>query len=101
MRLLKFVCSFAWTDLHVSDAERALVTRLCERHGFDADERAMVAGWLKVPPRPEEVDPTQIPRDHRHDFVAAVRAMVAADGVVVRGERDSLALFEELVRDAD
>lgn len=61
LRLMKFVCSFAWADLEVKDAERKLVKKLVSRLGLDAAEVAQVDGWLEVPPRPEEVDPSDIP----------------------------------------
>ena len=97
LRLMKFVCSFAWTDLEVSAEERALIERMVEHGDFDLAERKQVVGWLRLPPRPEEVDPTDIPREHRQLFLDAVRAVVLADGRVVPGERDSLALFTELI----
>jgi uncharacterized tellurite resistance protein B-like protein len=96
MRLLKFVCSFAWTDLEISDAERDVIFRLVDRWEFDLEDRKTVARWLKVPP--EDVDPTEIPREHRERFLQAVREIVVADGEVREEERTSLALFEELVR---
>ena len=46
LRLLEFVCSFAWTDLEVTDAERAVVSRLVDRFEFDQEERSQVARWL-------------------------------------------------------
>ncbi|MBK8978445.1 MAG: TerB family tellurite resistance protein [Planctomycetes bacterium] len=93
---MRFVCSFAWTDLKVTPAERDVVRRMIERHGFNAADRARIEAWLEVPPPPEEVDPVEIPREHRQLFLAAAREMVAADGVV-ESEADTLAVFEELV----
>ena len=57
LRLVKFVCSFAWADLEVQVEEREFVKRLVERLELDDAERGMVDEWLQVPPRPEEVDP--------------------------------------------
>ena len=98
---MKFVCSFAWTDLRVSDEERELIDRMVQRYDFDDEDRRQIATWLKVPPAPEEVDPTEIPRAHRQLFLDAARAVVEADGRVVPGERDSLSIFAELVRDSE
>ena len=97
LRLLKFVCTFAWTDLVVTDEERALVERIAERAGLPPADGARVQTWLRVPPRPEEVDPTEIPREHRQVFLDAARAVVVADKRVSPSERDCLKLFEELI----
>ncbi|MGE0145299.1 MAG: TerB family tellurite resistance protein [Planctomycetota bacterium] len=96
LRLLEFVCSFAWTDLRVSQRERTFVARLVEVLGLDDDERRQVARWLEVPPAPEQVDPTEIPLAHRQLFLEAARRVVAADGVNP-AERDALDLFSDLI----
>ena len=97
LRLLEFVCSFAWTDLKVTDAERALVERTIRGDGFTAKERARVRRWLELPPKPEDVDPTQVPREHRQLFLDAAHQVVEVDGVV-GAERDALRFFAELLR---
>ncbi len=97
MRLMKFVCSFAWADLEIHRRERDFVARLVRRLDLTKGEEVEVAGWLEVPPRAGELDPTAIPAQHRAVFVAAVRGMVEADGVVNDEERDCLALFEQLL----
>ena len=65
LSLMKFVCSFAWADLEVRPEERAFVARMVERLGLDAEDALKVRGWLEVPPAPDSIDPTQIPRAHR------------------------------------
>ncbi len=100
LRLLRFVCSFAWTDFVVTQEERDLVNRIVAVSDLTAADKAAVQGWLKVPPSPEEVDPTEIPIRHRQVFLEAVRAVVVADKHVSAEERDSLRLFEELVETA-
>jgi hypothetical protein len=97
LRLLKFVCSFAWTDLKISDEERSLVRRLVERWGLTGPDRRKIEMWLEVPPEPEEVDPTEIPVAHRQLFLDHAKRVCNADGLV-EGERDSLRVFAELVR---
>ncbi|MFO0692402.1 MAG: TerB family tellurite resistance protein [Polyangiales bacterium] len=99
LRLMKFVCSFAWADLEVKDAERKLVKKLVSRLGLDAAEVAQVDGWLEVPPRPEEVDPSDIPRGHRKLFLDTIRAVIVADGRVEQEEAENLVLFEQLLGD--
>ena len=52
LRLMKFVCSFAWADLTVRPAERAFVAQLIRRRDLGDDEKDMVRGWLEIPPSP-------------------------------------------------
>jgi hypothetical protein len=96
LRLMKFVCSFAWADLEVQDEERAFVTKMIDYLELDAD-RGLIEGWLRHPPRPEEVDPTDVPREHRELFLDAVRRLVAADDRIDPKEAETLALFEQLL----
>lgn len=97
MRLMRFVCSFAWADLEVQDEERTFVARLMKKLELDKAQRKQVAEWLKVPPRPEEVDPNEVPREHREIFLETVRELVAADNVLAPDERENLSLFEQLL----
>ncbi|NVB41330.1 TerB family tellurite resistance protein [Pseudenhygromyxa sp. WMMC2535] len=93
---MKFVCSFAWADLEIQDEERTLVGNMISRLGLEED-RKQVESWLKHPPRPEDVDPTEVPPEHRQLFLEAVREMVNADARVDEAEAESLALFEQLL----
>ena len=97
-QLLRFVCSFAWADLRVGPEERRYVARLVERLELGPVERRDVRRWLRVPPKPESVDPTSVPLAHRQLFLEAVEGIVAADGRVTPEERESLALFSALLR---
>lgn len=98
MRLVGFLCSFAWADLEVQDAERTFVLRLLDRLMLDPSEREQAELWLKVPPRPEEVDPNDIPADQRQVFLSTAMQLVSADGQVSPAEMETLALFEKLLR---
>jgi hypothetical protein len=98
LQLMKFVCSFAWADLEVAEEERAFVGKLIDKLGLSRDEIELVEEWLEVPPPPEEVDPTRIPRAHRQLFIDAARAMVVVDGRVDPEEAENLALLEMLVK---
>jgi hypothetical protein len=98
LRLMKFVCSFVWADLRVHDKERAFVRNLMGKLHLDAKEKEQVEHWLKVPPKPHEVDPTQIPREHRDLFLDTARAVILADGEVDPEEQINFALLEELIR---
>lgn len=97
MRLMRFVCSFAWADLEVKDAERKLIKRLVKKLGLDEKELAQVDSWLEVPPRAEELDPADIPRAHRKLFLETVRSIIVADGEVDQDEAENLVLFEMLL----
>lgn len=98
LRLVRFVCSFAWADLEVQEAERNLVLKLLKELGLDDEERAQAEKWLKVPPYPEDVDPMDIPLEHRQLFLNTVLQVVGADGVVDSKEMETLSIFEKLLR---
>ena len=98
MDLMRFVCSFAWTDLRVQQSERDLVMRVAGSLGLSDAEVRQVAAWLRVPPRAEEVDPMAVPREHREAFLAVADAVAKADGKVVPAERDALGLFRDLLK---
>jgi uncharacterized tellurite resistance protein B-like protein len=98
LRLMKFVCSFVWADLEVKGSERKFVADMVKKLHMTEEEAAQVKEWLKVPPRPEEVDPTQIPKEHRQMFLDTMRDVVKADGQVAPDEWENLALFEQLLR---
>jgi len=97
MRLMRFVCSFAWANLKIEPEERAFAHRMVERLELDEHDRHQVDHWLRHPPAPEEVDPTDVPREHRKLFLDTVRGMVAADHVVDEDEKEMIALFEQLL----
>jgi hypothetical protein len=96
LRLMKFVCAFAWADLEVKDSERRFVERLIEKLEL-ADDRDQVVRWLKSPPAPEEVDPTRVPAAHRDIFLDAARKLFESDGEVDPKEREQFALLEQLM----
>jgi len=98
LRLMRFVCSFAWADLEVKKTERALVQKMAKKLGLEEDELAQVKEWLQVPPRAEDVDPQSIPSAQRKMFLDAAREMIAVDGEVDPDEKESFAIFEQLLR---
>jgi len=99
LRLMKFVCSVAWADLEVQREERAFVRRMTSGLDLRPDELAQVEQWLQVPP--DDVDPEEIPREHRSLFLGTLRELVLADGAVDENERASLALLEDLLKAED
>ncbi len=98
LRLMKFVCSFAWADLEIQDEERGFVGRLIEQLELDEEEATQVKQWLVVPPRAEELDPADVPQAHRELFLDIAKAMILADGKVAEGEAENLVLLEQLLR---
>jgi uncharacterized tellurite resistance protein B-like protein len=97
LQLMKFVCSFAWADLEIRAEEREFIEALILRLELDPEERRQVEGWLKLPPRPESVDPTQIPSEHRRLFVDSIRGIIESDGEVSTEEQENLSLLEMLL----
>ena len=97
MKLMRFVCSFAWTDLRIQQSERDLVMRVAGSLGLSDAEVKQVAAWLKVPPGVDDLDPAAIPREHREVFLRMAEVTAAADGRVVPAERDALAVFRDLL----
>lgn len=96
LHLMKFVCAFAWADLEIQDEERTLVSKMIESLELSED-RAKIEGWLRHPPAPEEVDPTDVPREHRELLLDLVRQLVAADDRIDPKEAETLAIFEQLL----
>lgn len=93
---MKFVCSFAWADLEIQDAERVFVNAMIERLELE-DDREQVLRWLKHPPAIEEIDPTRVPRAHKELFVDAIQQLIEADSVIAEAEAESFELFKMLL----
>ena len=47
LRLMKFICSFAWADLEVHEKERSFVKRMIKKLQLDEDEAAQVRGLVE------------------------------------------------------
>lgn len=97
LRLVEFVCSFAWADFEIQPEERDFVARLIRRLDLDAEERRQAEGWLERPPRIENLDPTAIPAAHRRHFVEAIEGLIGADGTVGEEERETFEVFKQLL----
>ncbi len=98
LQLMKFVCSFAWADLEVNDAERTFVHELIERMELDPEEANAVEAWLASPPNPEDIDPQDIPVEHREIFLQTLLALIGSDGELTEAETESFNLLSQLVR---
>jgi len=97
LRLMKFVCSFAWADLHIDESERKMVAKLVRRLKLDADEKKKVEQWLELPPAAEELDPTQIPDEHKQLFLKTARQMIEVDGEIAEEEAENFELLAQLL----
>ncbi|TNF61920.1 MAG: TerB family tellurite resistance protein [Deltaproteobacteria bacterium] len=98
LQLMRFVCSFAWADLEITDREREFIVKMVVRLGLDDDEQDQVAEWLEVPPRADDLDPADIPREHRQLFLDAAKAMILSDGSVEDVEAENLIILDQLLR---
>ena len=97
--LFRFLCSFAWADGDVAEEERRFVRRLMGKVELSEEERLDVEGWLIHPPSAGEVQPSEIPQQHRQMFIDAMRAIIFMDGKVTEEETFRLdALKRALVR---
>lgn len=96
LRLMKFVCAFAWADLEIQTEEKNFVEKLIAKFELEAD-REEILGWLKSPPPAEDVDPTRVPREHREIVLDAARQLFEADGVVDPHEQEQFELLQQLL----
>ena len=95
---MRFVCSFAWADLEITEREREFIVKMVIRLGLDDDEQDQVAEWLEVPPRADDLDPADIPAEHRQLFLDAAKAMILSDGNVEEAEAENLIILDQLLR---
>jgi len=99
LRLVEFVCSFAWADFEIRPEERVFISRLLRRLELDEDEDLQVQQWLDQPSKLDDLDPTSIPAAHRRFFVEAIEGLISADGEVSDEERESFEIFKQLLVD--
>ena len=99
LRLVQFVCSFAWVDLEVQPEERVFISRLIQRLELDEQENLQIQQWLDRPPSLDDLDPTSIPREHRRFFVEAIEGLISADGEIAEEERETFEIFKQLLVD--
>jgi len=97
LRLVQFVCSFAWADFEIQPEERVFISRLIRRLDLDDEEDLQVQQWLDRPPALDDLDPTAIPAAHRRYFVEAIEGLISADGEIAEEERDSFEIFKQLL----
>jgi len=98
LQLMRFVCSFAWADLEITDEEREFIVKMVVRLDLDDEEQDQVAEWLEVPPRADDLDPADIPKEHRQLFLDAAKAMIMSDGNIEDVEAENLIILDQLLR---
>ena len=99
LRLVEFVCSFAWADLEIKPEERVFISRLIQRLELDEGEDLRVQQWLDRPPGLDDLDPTSIPAAHRRFFVEAIEGLISSDGEIAEEERETFEIFKQLLVD--
>jgi uncharacterized tellurite resistance protein B-like protein len=97
LRLVKFVCSFAWADLEIRPEERNFVDHIVRSLNLNAEDQSKVEGWMALPPSPESIDPTRIPLAQRKLFLDSIEGVIRSDGEVAPEERENLALLRDLL----
>ena len=97
LRLVQFVCSFAWADFEIQPEERVFISRLIRRLELGEDEDLQVQQWLDRPPGLDDLDPTASPAAHRRFFVEAIEGLISADGEIAEEERESFEIFKQLL----
>ena len=98
LQLMRFVCSFARADLEIADAEREFIVKMVVRLKLDDEEQEQVAQWLEVPPPADDLDPADVPKEHRQLFLDAAKAMILSDGSVEDVEAENLIILDQLLR---
>ena len=98
LRLVKFVCSFAWADLEIHPEERTFVDHIVRLLELNDEDQSKVEGWMAIPPSPESVDPTRIPMAQRKLFLDSIEGVIISDGRIAPEERENLALLKEPAR---
>lgn len=97
MRLMRFICSFAWADFEVQSPERKFIEKIMKQLHLGKSEKAQVTAWLESPPDPDDVDPTEIPREHRKLFLKTVEQLLTTDRKLQDEELDTLYVFRKLL----
>jgi uncharacterized tellurite resistance protein B-like protein len=99
LRLVQFVCSFAWADFEIQPEERVFISRLIRRLDLGEEEDLKIQQWLDRPPGLDDLDPTSIPVAHRRFFVEAIEGLISADGEIAEEERETFEIFKQLLED--
>ncbi len=93
--LVQLAALAAWADLQVVPSERQVVLELAASLAFDEEGLAEVETWLNG--APPEIDPNDIPAEHRQLFLDSLLEVIMADGRIAPEESAMLAVLRELL----
>jgi hypothetical protein len=97
LQIMRFICTFAWADLKVVQAERQFIMRFCDTLVLNDDERKEVESWLKHPQHPDDIDPFSLPK-HLHEYVlSAAQAISIVDGEFDDKESELLEILQGIL----
>ncbi len=94
-RLLAMACVAAWSDLEVQDEEREVILDLASELALGEEGRLLAKRWLNE--GPPEVDPYEVPHEHRAAFFQALARVIESDGRIDPRESETLRLLRELI----
>ena len=98
MKLINFICVFAWADFDIQPEEKRFILDLCSKFQVSDEDRAKVESWLEAPPDVNEVaDPTSIPLGYREIFLEEILKLIAADHKIDKEEADILRTFRDIL----
>lgn len=96
LQIMRFVCAFAWADLKIHEAERALINRFIDALEINEEGKIAVEDMMKRPPRPEDIDPYDLAPELRETVIQAAEAMTVTDGEISPREKELMKLLRDL-----
>ena len=96
LRVMRFICAFAWADLEIQSDERNIITQIMKALDLEEEHHGKVHLWLERPPRAEDVDPFTIPENLKGIIIDAAKAVILADGELQDSEMDLLELLQNI-----
>ena len=98
LRVMRFICAFAWADLEIQSDEVKLIHQIMNALDLDKIHYPTVLGWLKRPPRAEDVDPLSIPDNLKEIILDAATGVILADGELQDSEMEMLELLQNILQ---
>ena len=97
LQIMRFVCAFAWADLKVVTEERSIIASFAKSLELNEKELIQVNDWTRHPPKPEEIDPFDIPVHLKEIILSAASAVTIVDGICDHNEADLLTLLQNIL----
>ena len=95
--LLAFASAFAWADLEIQHQERRIYMAIVDEMGLVDNEREIALSLLSSPPRAEQIDPMNIPVEHRTLFLSTAHNIILADNELKATETSMLDLLRSIL----